>query len=196
LVEPGEYREQIQLREGVRLVSRIPRGATIRLPASSSEGQPAVVAVGVAAAELVGFRIVGDAATPLGVGLLVQNSSVSIVDVEIVGATRMAIDFRDGSAAGLLASEIHDNPGAALAIAPGASPRIAHNTFVRNGMPVVIQRGATPRFHRNVFHGTRVDSFRGMDEAVRRDLVRENWFVSASGPARSATGARGGQRGQ
>ena len=196
LVEPGEYREQVHLKDGVRVVSRIPRGAIIRLPATASEGQPAVIAVDVTAAELVGFCIVGDAATPLGVGLLVRNSSVSIVDVEVAGATRVAIDLREGSSAGVLASEIHDNPGPALNIASGSTPRIAHNTFARNGLPLVIQLGATPRFHRNVFHGMRVDAFRGLDEAVRRDLTRENWFVSGPQPTRSAVAPRAGQRGQ
>ena len=96
VVEPGEYREQLHLRSGVRVVSRVPRGATIRLPVTASELEPAVVANGLSTAELVGFRIVGDAATPLGVGLLVMNSALSIVDVEITGATTVAIDFSDG----------------------------------------------------------------------------------------------------
>ena len=200
LVEPGEYREQVRLKDRVRVVSRIPRGAIIRLPATASEGQPAVIALDVTAAELVGFRIVGDAATPLGVGLLVQNSSVSIVDVEVAGATKVAIDLREGSSAGVLASEIHDNPGPALTIASGSAPRIAHNTFARNGaqrrVPLIIERGATPRFQRNVFHGMRVDAFRGLDEAVRRDLARENWFVSVPQPVRSPVAPRAGQRGQ
>ena len=196
LVEPGEYREQVRLKDRVRVVSRIPRGAIIRLPATASEGQPAVIALDVTAAELVGFRIVGDAATPLGVGLLVQNSSVSIVDVEVAGATKVAIDLREGSSAGVLASEIHDNPGPALTIASGSAPRIAHNTFARNGLPLIIERGATPRFQRNVFHGMRVDAFRGLDEAVRRDLARENWFVSVPQPVRSPVAPRAGQRGQ
>jgi serine/threonine protein phosphatase PrpC len=211
IVEPGEYREQLHLKDRVRVVSRVPRAATIRLPATASEGQPAVVAVGVASAELVGFRIIGDAATPLGVGLLVQNSSVSIVDVEVVGATKIAIDFREGPGAGLLASEIHDNPGAALAIASGSSPRIAHNTFVRNGQalraqpgrrslgeggPLIIERGATPRFQRNVFDGVRVDAFRTLNEAARRDLTRENWFLPVSQSVRAAAAIPAGERGK
>jgi serine/threonine protein phosphatase PrpC len=202
IVEPGEYREQLHLKDGIRVISRVPRAATIRLPATASEEQPAVVARGLGSAELVGFRIIGDAATPLGVGLLVQNSAVSIVDVEIMGATKIAIEFGEGSGAGLLASEIHDNPGAALAIAFGSSPRIAHNTFVRNGLaghaarPVIIARGATPRFDRNVFHGVRVDAFNALDDAVRLDLTRNNWFLGLSQSLRSAPAIRAGERGK
>lgn len=202
IVEPGEYREQLHLKDGVRVISRVPRGATIRLPATASEDKAAVIARGLGSAELVGFRIVGDAATPLGTGLLVRNSRVSIVDVEISGATKSAVDFAEGSNAGLVASEIHDNPGSALAIGSGASPRIAHNTFARNGLtergpkPMVIERGAEPRFHNNVFNGMRIDAFGDLDDPARRALTRDNWFVGVPHAVRSAATIHAGERGQ
>jgi serine/threonine protein phosphatase PrpC len=202
IVEPGEYREQLNLKDGVRVVSRVPRGATIRLPATASEDRAAVIATGLGSAELVGFRIVGDAATPLGTGLLVRNSSVSIVDVEITGATKTAVDFAAGSNAGLVASDIHDNPGAALVIGSGASPRIAHNTFARNGLtqrgpqPIVIERGAEPRFHNNVFNGMHIEAFGELDDPARRALTRDNWFVGAAHAVRSAAPIHAGERGQ
>ena len=42
LVEPGEYRQQIQLKSGVRVTSRVPRGATLRLPVGvpTAKGEP------------------------------------------------------------------------------------------------------------------------------------------------------------
>ena len=43
VVEPGEYREQIVLRDQIRVVSRVPRGVTLRLPVAASEGDAAVV---------------------------------------------------------------------------------------------------------------------------------------------------------
>src|SRR3954451_16642666 len=58
-VAPGEYRETIQLRSGIDLVSRVPRGAVILPPAGSSV--PAISAQGVDDAVLSGFRIAGDA---------------------------------------------------------------------------------------------------------------------------------------
>ena len=202
IVEPGEYREQLHLKNGVRVVSRVPRGATIRLPATASEDKAAVVATGLDSAELVGFRIVGDAATPLGTGLLIRNAMLSIVDVEITGATRSAIEFAEGPGAGLVASMIHDNPGAALAIGSSASPRIAHNTFARNGLAergnksMVIGRGATPRFQNNVFQGVRIDAFGALDDPALRALTRDNWFLGASNAIRSAATVHAGERGQ
>ena len=75
VVEPGEYRERLVLKDGVRVISRVPRGATIRLPGAASEADPAVVATDVSNAEFAGFRIVGDAATPLGTGVLVKGGA-------------------------------------------------------------------------------------------------------------------------
>ncbi|MEO8256323.1 MAG: protein phosphatase 2C domain-containing protein [Acidobacteriota bacterium] len=186
VVEPGEYREQLRLREDVRVVSRVPRGAILRLPATASELEPAVVAAGVSTAELVGFRIIGDAATPLGVGVLIAGSSVSIVDVEISGATRVAIDFSNGSGGMLVGSDIRDNPGAGLAIRPGASPRIAHSAFVRNGTSehapasVIIEPGAAPLFQSNVFHGLTPNAFGTLGEHPLKTMTRDNWFVGLS----------------
>ncbi len=92
VVEPGEYREAVSLPSHVRLVSRVAAGAVLRLPATASETDAAAVATGVSGAALVGFRIVGDATSALGTGVLVQNSEVSIIDTEISGATNVAID--------------------------------------------------------------------------------------------------------
>jgi PPM family protein phosphatase len=186
VVEPGEYREQLYLRENVRVISRVPRGATIRLPATASELEPAVVAAGLSTAELVGFRIIGDAATPLGVGLHVMDSALTIVDVEISGATTVAIDFSDGSSGVVVGSDIRDNPGAALAIRAGASPRIAHNAFVRNGLSehaptaVIVEPGSAPVFHSNVFQGMSASAFVTLGEHALQAMKRDNWFVGPS----------------
>jgi serine/threonine protein phosphatase PrpC len=185
VVEPGEYHETLVLRSGVRLVSRVPRGATIRLPGTGSEADPAVVAADVTGAELVGFRIVGDAATPLGTGVLVRNAEVSIVDVEVTGAVDVAIDINSLSRASVVAADIHDNPGAALALRAGASTRIAHNVFVRNGVServpgtMIIEENADAHFAGNVFHGISPKVFARLGEAARIALTRDNWFVDA-----------------
>ena len=92
---PANTAEQLVLKDQVRLVSRVPRGATIRLPAtvSDAEAVPAVLA-GVSPGGARGiqasaamrprhWRSASLSATPL----------VSIVDVEITGATTVAIEF-------------------------------------------------------------------------------------------------------
>lgn len=196
LVEPGEYREPLMLKDRVRLVSRVPRGVVLRLPAAVPDGAtlPAILATGLSRAELVGFRIVGDAATPLGVGVRVETSAVSLVDVEVTGATRAAIEFSGPGSAVLLGSDIHDNPGVALWLHDGAAPRIAHNVFARNGTsersvgPLNLTGNAGVRFTGNVFHGLSLAAFAGLDNPTRLAIQNENWFVPVS-PRRTTRGA-------
>jgi PPM family protein phosphatase len=196
VVEPGEYRETLTLKDNVRLVSRVARGATIRLPGTASEADPAVVASRITGAEFVGFRIVGDAATPLGTGILVRDSDVRIVDVEVTGAVSVAIAIGENAAASVLSSDIHDNPGAALTIR-GASPRIVHNVFARNGLSERVQRSvivderALPKFSGNVFHGITPDTFSHLSEAERAALAHHNWFPEVPDRSPSSNGARG-----
>jgi serine/threonine protein phosphatase PrpC len=191
VVEPGEYRERVVLKDGVRVISRVPRGATIRLPGAASETDPAVVAADVSNAEFAGFRIIGDAATPLGTGVLVKGAQVSIADVEITGALTVAIDLDQMAGGGVTGSDIHDNPGPALAIRSGASPRIAHNVFARNGLSerarasLIVEAGAEPSFVGNVFQGVTSNVFQSMGHAARLSIMRENWFPD--GPVSRAT---------
>jgi len=205
IVEPGDYRERVTLNGNVRLVSRVPRGATIRLPATAADAhpEPAVVAAGSAGGELVGFRIVGDAGSPLGIGVFVAGSGLSLVDIDVSGASTAAIAFGRDSRATLVGSDVHDNPGAALDIRAGAAPRITHNVFKGNGLSqrtpatFAIDSGATPLFERNIFVGVRPAAFALIEEAARLRLHSENWFLPVGSPGpegRAAAGATQGRR--
>ena len=183
IVEPGEYRERLVLRDGIRVVSRVPRGATLRLPGAASEGEAAVTAIGPMTAELNGFRIVGDAATPLGTGIVVRGAALSIVNVEITGAARAALDIRGGNAV-VIGSDIRENPGMALAVRSDASPRVTHNLFSRNALSsaatawVLIEAGAHPTMTGNVFEDP-APRIVAADERVRAPILQSNWFVGA-----------------
>jgi serine/threonine protein phosphatase PrpC len=184
LVEPGEYREQVTLPPGVRLESTVPGGATIRLPAAVSDASDvaAVVARNAGRASIVGFRVSGDSATPLPVGILVQDSSLSLIDVEITGATRAAVELAGTGSSSLMASVIRENPGSALVIRGGHAARVSHNTFARNGKsdrgPAIAVHQASPVFDSNVFVGMTPAAFGGLDRAAQDALTRDNWFVT------------------
>jgi PPM family protein phosphatase len=190
IVEPGEYRERITLTRNIRLVSRVPRGATLRLPATASDvaPEPAVVATGSASGSVTGFRVVGDAQTPLGIGILVQGSNLAIVNVEVSGAATAAVSFARDSAGELMSSDIHDNPGAGLSIQAGARPRITHNVFSRNGLSqntpaaFTVEKGAMPVIQTNVFHGVFPSGLTGLDLEMRLRLAEDNWFKGGGGP--------------
>lgn len=198
LVEPGEYRERLALKDNVRLISRVPRGAVLRLPPEATDQEAAVIAAGVVGAELVGFRIIGDAASALGVGIITRDAAVRFVDLEIAGATTAAIDIGTGGDVVLIGSDIRGNPGAALIVRTGATPRITHNAFSRNATSdstvsaFLIEPGAEPSLARNVFHGTSRPGPEGDDTGPARLLPNDNWFIDAPpGPRDAGTGGAG-----
>ena len=195
LVEPGEYRERIELRAGVRLVSRVPRGAILRLPGGASESDPAVVAFEITGAELSGFRILGDAATPLGTGVVVRNSQVTLSDLEIAGATSAAIEFVGSQGGSMVAGYFHDNLGPAIAVRDGAAPRIAHNAFVRNATSeraagtILVESSAHPAISSNTFFNLRPETV--VVPAGFPPVARENWFIPPAAPEAPRRDARG-----
>jgi serine/threonine protein phosphatase PrpC len=184
VVEPGEYRETLTLKSFVRLVSSVPRRAVIRLPGAAPEGAAAVVARGVTDAAVDGFRIIGDAATPLGTGVRAVDSELSISHVEIAGAAEVAIDAGKGSSVRVVAADVHDNPGAAVAVRSGATAAISHSVFARNGTASRAQRTlilddqSAAHFSANVFVGSGANVFTGSSEE-RAAFARGNWFVDA-----------------
>jgi hypothetical protein len=66
----------------------------------------------------------------------------------------------------------------------------------RASMPLIIERGAAPRFLKNVFYGISPDTFASLDDASRQTLARENWFVGLSQSAGPVSPASNGRRGQ
>ena len=184
VVEPGEYRETLSLRSHVRVVSSEPRGAVIRLPGTAAEGEAAVVAHGVTDASLDGFLIVGDAATPLGTGVLATDSDLVLSQIEITGAANTAVDAGRGSRVRIVAADIHDNPGSALRVRAGASADTSHSVFARNGTAgsaakaLAVEDRATVEFNANVFVGSTASALSGSADA-RAAFARNNWFVAA-----------------
>ena len=196
-VEPGEYRERLQLKSGVRVVSRVPGGASLRLPGDASEADPAVVAFDVTGAELSRFRILGDAATPLGTGVIVRNSTVVLNELEITGAHKAAVEYIGSQGGSIIAGHIHDNPGAAIVVGNGTSPRIAHNAFIRNATSeratgtLLVESAAHPSITGNTFFNLRPDSVVVPQTGEFNGLSRENYFIPAGPPESPRRDGRG-----
>ncbi len=196
IVEPGEYRETMMLKSYIRVVSRVPHGALIRLPGSASDVDAAIQARDVTDAAIEGFKVIGDAATPLGTGIAVTNSEVSMSGIEITGAATAAVEVDATSRVWLIGSDIHDNPGAALVLRPGANAAVSHNVFMRNGSANgrtawSVEENSAATFMANVFLGVSPDMFAGSSDARAR-LARDNWFMDgkAMRPVRPRPGGR------
>jgi hypothetical protein len=202
LVEPGEYREQLRFKTGVRITSRVPRGAILRLPGGASETDAAVIGFDVSDVVFSGFRIQGDAATPLGAGIVIRNSTVSLSDLDISGARSAAIEYVGNGGGSVVGVDLHDNPGVAIAVRAGTSPRIVHNAFLRNATSetaagtLLVEAGSRPSIAANTFHGVSPESIIVPPGMARTTLVRDNWFVNppaehpAAQPARPGRGRR------
>ena len=131
LVSPGVYREAVQLRDGVKLVSADPGGAAILPPQGS--GVPAVTAQSVQDARIEGFRIAGDGQALLQVGLRLADSRVEVEGVEISGAATAGIEIAGADLSTVRYSYVHDNPGGGVLVEGTAAPRLLHNLILNNG---------------------------------------------------------------
>ena len=65
--------------------------------------------------------------------MLAVDSELTISHVEIAGAARAAIDAGKGSHVRVVAADVRDNPGAAMAVRSGATAAVSHSVFTRNG---------------------------------------------------------------
>jgi serine/threonine protein phosphatase PrpC len=153
----GEYFEQVRLKSGVTLRSRVPHDAVLR-PAPLSRGA-AVVGENVKAARFGGFRIVSDAQKPIAAGIELTDSDVDLSQVEVEGAgIGIGISIRGSGNVGLVGSTIEDCSAEGLLIAGPSTPWISHNLIRRNkGAAVAAREGARPVLDGNVLEKGTLD---------------------------------------
>jgi len=143
-VPAGEYREQITLREGVNVVSRVPLEAIVRR---------GVVSRNIKSARVSGLRILGDEADPLRDGVSLSDSDVTVEDCDISGAQRGIVIV--GGRPLIRANTVQDSSQTGLAIGAVAVPWISHNNFVRNAQGILIDDGTQPVLVGNTFADNR-----------------------------------------
>jgi serine/threonine protein phosphatase PrpC len=199
-VEPGIYRERIELRSGVRLRSRLPRAAVLEPEREGTlDDGAAVTARGVADAALEGFRISG--AGGVEVGLLLHESSVEVIHVEIDGVSGAAVEHTGADRSTLRYCHLHENGGAAVRVRAQASPRLTDNLVRANGSTaprvaaIEVEAGAAP-----LLAGNRFEANRGPAVSVpSRDGVAEieglNEFPGAASGERVVVQAGGAANG-
>ena len=175
----GEYREQVRLKSGVTLRSRVPRETILRaVPVGSG---PAVSAEDVTGARISGFRILADAQMPLSAGIVLVNSQVEMDDMEVAGAA-IGVEIRGAASPVLRANAIHDSAGEGILISGASTPWLSHNAIQRNGRAGIAARdGAHPLLVGNVFEKNPVE----LAPDVNMDTVRErNFFLDVAKPPR------------
>jgi parallel beta-helix repeat protein len=168
-VAAGEYREQVTLKNGVTLRSRVPLEAVLRA-APLSTG-PAVIADGVQGARLRGFRIQADTQAPLSAAIVLTSSEVEVYDSEISGAG-IGIELRGAGSVSLVGNTVRECTAEGVLVSGSSTPWVSHNAFRRNKGPGVAAReGARPSMVDNIFEKNGIDVPADMLDAVRAHNV-------------------------
>jgi serine/threonine protein phosphatase PrpC len=177
-VAAGEYREQVHLKSGVTLRSLAPREAVLRAAPMGAEAS--VVAQDVRDARLSGFRILAAKELPIAAGIVLENASVEVDDVEVEGAG-IGVKIRGSASPVLRANSIHDCTGEGVLILGASHAWISHNDFRRNkGAGLAAREGARPALADNVFEKNGVEVPAEMLAAVKE----QNLFLDAAPAAR------------
>ena len=136
-VPKGEYLGPLELREGVDVISVSP-GETILRADTHAAADPgiAIAAHNVKASRITGFRIENTDANPLTTGLWVDNSSIEVNELDILGASHCGVHFT-GNSAGVLRASTIQNPGLCGILIEGeSSPRIIGNHIAATDIEV------------------------------------------------------------
>lgn len=196
-VEPGVYREQVDLRSGADLIARVPGTVTIARPSASS--LPALSLTGPFNVRVAGIRIESD--TPADSGVRIAAPTATLELVEISGAVRRAIDLSPGSTVTIRGSRIAVS-GLVLALPDDGYATFVNCVVVRNvaGGGPALSVGAAARLvlRGNVFSGFPPEIIEGAGAARRSELLAGNLVIAATPPpgaSRASTRPRSSRSG-
>jgi serine/threonine protein phosphatase PrpC len=189
LVAPGTYPEQLQLRDGIALVSERPREAVLQTSGV------AITADAVRGARIEGFRIISDEGQPLTIGVKVNDADVTVVDMEISNAQTAGVEVLGNSSGTFRANQIADNPGTGVIIRDTAKPRFVHNSITGNGRGsgtprpgIEVAGSAQPILSGNVIARNAAEPI-WAPQLNLESLTRQN-FVMPAAPSRRQPRAR------
>ena len=154
-VPGGEYNEQVHLAAGVTLRSRVPREAVLH--AAPMNTGAAVIGENIKGGSFTGFRILAGKDLPISTGILLDNASVEVDDVEVEGAG-IGIEIKGAASPVLRANSIHDCASEGVLILGDSQAWISHNDIRRNkGAGLAARDGARPALLGNVFEKNAVE---------------------------------------
>jgi len=215
-VEPGVYREQLELHDGIDLVARVPGTVTIVPPAAdATQGLPALSISGALNVRVAGIRI--EPAAPIDTGIRITAPAATLELVEMSGPMRHAFALSPAASVTVRGSRINVTD-TLLAV-----PDDGHATFVNSvltrsaggtaGPPASPTAAADPALsispsahvvlRGNVFAGFGVRILEGVGPAQRAELLAGNIVVpseqvasppAAPAPAVAPTGSTSRRR--
>jgi serine/threonine protein phosphatase PrpC len=197
-VEPGVYREHVDVRDGTDLIARVPGTVTILHPPDSA--LPALSLTGAFNVRVAGIRV--DSETPIEIGVRVAAPAATLDLVEITGQIRRAIDLSLASTLTVRGSRIAV-AGTVLSVPDDGHATFVNSVLVRTGTSAEPAASVAPSGHLvlrgNVFAGFGTDVIGGVSPARRAELLAGNIVIPAERPpaaVRAAPRTRTGEGGR
>jgi serine/threonine protein phosphatase PrpC len=139
-VPPGEFLGPLILKEGVDIIAKEPQKTVVRSdPASTTEPGIAIVSRGVQKASISGMRIEADDTHPLKIGVLIVDSSIQLVNMDVSGAVYSGIRMEGVSSPRVEGCFIHSNglmvnsPRPGIEVGANSKPVLEDNLISGNG---------------------------------------------------------------
>jgi len=179
-VEPGVYREVVEVRDGIDLVASRP--GTVTIVASADAARPPLSIVGALNVRIAGIRIEAEKSAEIGVRITAPEATLELV--EIVGPFRHAFALSPGSSISVRGSRIAVT-GTLLAVPDDGHATFVNSILMRTATTALSEPAisASPSAHLvlrgNVFNGFGSDIVEGVTEAQRAQLVGGNTVVAA-----------------
>jgi serine/threonine protein phosphatase PrpC len=137
-IAPGEYRDEIRLKDGVALAGT---DAILRPPEEGALNPAGIFAENIDTASISGLHILAGVNTRFTVGVSVRGGRVSLRDIEVSGAKLSGVEFSAGAGGEVSSSNIHDNQGAGVVTRDTAAPLVENNRIADNGRSTVRSPG-------------------------------------------------------
>jgi hypothetical protein len=185
-LEPGTYKEQVVVPDGVDLVARTAGKATLARTEDLPGHWTALTAIGTTGGRIYGIRIESTIEEPIDVGMRISGQGRRIEVVEIAGPMHAGIELTEATAVTIRGSLMHTAHGPAITIDGTSEATIVTNAFIRAAGPfepaLSITDAARTVVTRNVFVGYGAEISRGLPAGERLQFLSGN-FVVASEPA-------------
>ncbi|HYT73633.1 MAG TPA: hypothetical protein VEL79_02690, partial [Vicinamibacterales bacterium] len=188
-VEPGVYRERVEVRDGIDLIARVPGTVTIIQPGNVAA--PILTITGALNVRVAGIRI--ETGTPTDIGVRIAAPAATLEMMDIAGPIRHALALSPASSVTVRGSRITVT-GTLLAV-----PEDGHATFVSsiltrtgasNDGALSLSPSAQVVLRGNVFAGFGTAIIDGVAPSQRAELLAGNIVVP--GDDRSGVSAPAG----
>jgi PPM family protein phosphatase len=185
-VEPGIYRERIDLPDGVDLIARVPGTVIVARPVDAVGEVVGMSAHGDLGARIRGVRIESTPDLPLDVGMRVSGQGRTVELLEVNGPMRAGIDVLPAADLTIHGSYF-EVTGPAITFAERAHAVVTRCVLLRRGgtseAPIWVAPSADVALRHNVFAGYGTDIVKGVSGETLRQLKTSNSVFGSELPA-------------